>query len=119
MLQIALSGIEVMFIFSAVITTIIFLNYFCLFVEEFTLLGLVLVLLLIIELATADKPAPDSLDLECGPLFIIELPLNFEHSPVLLNYDCCRILFVSVFFGFIQFLIVGVNHVFVTSFSLF
>ena len=88
-LQIALPSIEIMFIFSAVITTIIFLNYFCLFVEKLALLGLVFILLLVIELATADEPAPDSLDLKCGPLFLVKLPLNFEHSPVLLNYNCC------------------------------
>ena len=119
MVQVALTGIEVMLIFATVVASVVFLNDFGLLIEELALLCLVLILFLGVELATADEPAPDSLDLKCGPLFIVKLPLNFEHSPVLLNYNCCGVLFVPIFLCFIQSLVIGVYHVAVTSFSLF
>ena len=63
-LQVALSRIEVMLVFSTIISSVVLLNYFALFVEEFALFILHFGLFLIHELATADVTSPYSLDFE-------------------------------------------------------
>ena len=63
MLQVAFPGIEVMLVFSAIVSSVVLLYYFGLFVEEFALFVFHFRLFLIHELATADVSAPDSLNL--------------------------------------------------------
>ena len=87
MLQVTLSGVEIVFVLSTIIASVVFLDDFSLLIEEFALFCLVLVLLLSIELTTADIPAPDSLHLLGGPLFIVKLPFNLKHPPIFLNND--------------------------------
>lgn len=119
MVEIALTGIKVVLIFAAVISSVVFLNDFGLLVEKLALFCLVLILFLCIELATADVSSPDALHLLAGPLLVIELPFNLEHAPVLLNDDCGGIFLVPVLFSLVELEVVGVNHVLMTSFSLF
>lgn len=119
MLEVALSGIEIMFVFPRVITPVIFLNYFCLFIEKFTLFIFVFTLLLMHELATANIASPDSLNFLGCAFLIIKLPLDFEHSPVFLNYYSSSVFLVSEFLSFVQHSVVGIYHVFMTIGPLF
>ena len=97
MLQITLSSIEVMFVFSAIITSIVLLNYFSLLIKEFGLFILIFKLLLIHELATATIASPYSLYLLCGPLLLLVIPLDPQHSNVFLYYDSSVSLLGTVF----------------------
>ena len=63
MMQIAFPGVEIVLVLPTVVAAIILLNNFGLLIEEFALLGLMLVLLLSVELATANVSPPDSLHL--------------------------------------------------------
>ena len=103
MLQVTLSGIEVMFVFSTIKASIILLYYFSLFIEEFALFIFHFILLLIHKLATANITSPDALDFQSCFLFILEFPFYSEHSPIFLNYKSCSVFFVSKFFWCIIF----------------
>ena len=87
MMQVALPSIEIVLVFATVVASVVFLDDFGLLIEELALFCLVLVLLLTIELTTADIPAPDSLHHDGGPLFIVKLPFNLKHPPIFLNND--------------------------------
>jgi hypothetical protein len=89
MLKVAFSSIKVVFIFSAVKSTIVFLYYFGLLIEEFTLFVLHDFLSLIHKLATANITSPDALNFQCCFLFILKLPFDSEHSPVFLDHERC------------------------------
>ena len=101
MLQVALSRVEVMFVLSTVVSSVVFLYYLCLFVKKFALLILVFELLVFHKLTTANISSPNSLYFQSCPLFIIKFPFHFEHPPVFLYYNSCRILFVSELLSFI------------------
>jgi len=101
-LQVALSGIEIVFIFSTVESPVILLYYFGLFHEEFALFIFHFILPLIHKLATANVTSPDALDFHGGFLFILKLPFDSEHPPILLSYKSSSIFFVSKFFGFVH-----------------
>ena len=88
-LQVAFPGVEIMFVFSGVESTIVFLYYFGLFIKEFALLVFHFILLLVHKLATADITSPDALDFLSCLLFILILPFDSEHPPVFLNHECC------------------------------
>ena len=109
MLQVTLSSVEVVLVLSAVVSSVVFLYYFCLLIEKFALLIFVFKLLIFHKLATANVSSPDSLYFQSCPLFIIKLPLDFEHPPIFLNYNSCRILFVSELLSFIQHFVVGIH----------
>ena len=102
MLQVALSRVEVMLVFPTIVSSVVLLNYFALFVEEFALFILHFGLFLIHELATADVSTPYSLNFESSPLFIVILPLNLKHSPVLLDYDSSCIFLISILLGMLS-----------------
>ena len=119
MLKIAFSCIEVMFVLSAIITSVVFLYYFGLLHKELALLVLHFILFLIYKLATANISSPDSLDSNWSSAFVIMLPLDFEHSPIFLDDDCCCIFFVSKLFSFIHHWVVGVDYVTVSRLTLF
>lgn len=118
-LEIALPSIEIMLVFPRVISSVIFLNYFCLFIEKFTLFIFVFILLLMHELATANIASPDSLNFLGCTFLIIKLPLNLEHSPIFLDYYSSSVFLVSEFLSFVQHSVVGVYHVFMTIGPLF
>ena len=108
MLKLTLSSIEVMLILPTVVSSVVFLYYFCLLIEKFTLLIFIFVLLIFHKLATANITSPDSLYFQSCSFLIIEFPFDFEHSPILLNYNSCWILFVSKFFSLIQHFVICV-----------
>ena len=80
-LQIALSGVEIVLVFSTVVAAVVLLNYLGLFVEEFGLFVVALILLALHEFAMAQVATPDPLNLASRALNIVVLPLGFEHLP--------------------------------------
>lgn len=87
MIEVRFSGIEIMFVFSTVETTIEFLYYFSLFHKESGLLILIFILLFRVELETAGISSPDSLDPSNCLFFILELPFLPKHSHPFLDSD--------------------------------
>ena len=118
-LQVAFPGIKIMLIFSTVESTIVFLYYFGLFIEEFALLVFHFVLFLIHKLATANITSPDALDFLSSLLFILILPLNSEHPPIFLDHKCCWIFLVSIFLCLIHHGVVLVYQISVTLLTFF
>ena len=118
-LEVALPGVEVMLILPTVKASVVFLNNLGLLVEELTLLILVLSLLLAHELAPTVITSEHPLDSQRCFQFVLMLPLLFEHSPVLLNGDCCSVFLISEFLGLVELHIVGVYQVSVSVLTLF
>ena len=108
-LQVTLSSVEVMLVLSAVVSSVVLLYYLCLLIEKFALLIFVFKLLIFHKLATANVSSPDSLYFQSCPLFNIKRPLDFEHPPIFLNYNSCRILFVPKLLSFIQHFVIGIH----------
>ena len=119
MLKITFSCIEVVFIFPAIVTTIIFLYYFSLFIEKFALFIFHFFLFLIHKLATANIAPPDSLYFQSSSFLIIEIPFYSEHAPVFLHYHCSRIFFVSIFLSFIYHCVISINKIPMSLLTLF
>ena len=101
-LEIALPGVEIMLILSAVKSTIVFLYYFGLFHKEFALFVFHFTHLLIHKLATANVTSPDALDFQSSLSFILKLPFDSEHPPILLSHKGSSIFFVSIFLCFVD-----------------
>ena len=118
-LKVGFPCVEVVLVFAGVETSVVFLNYFCLLGKEFTLLVLHFILFLIHKLATANITSPHSLYFESCSLLIVELPLDLEHPPVLLDYYCCGVFLVAEFFCLIKHREVLVYEVSMTAFTLF
>ena len=114
MLEIALSCIEVVLVFTAVEASVILLNDLGLLVEKFGLLVFVFQLLPLHELATAQVTAPDPLNLIDRPPDGIILPFRLQHVPGLLNHYCRSCLLVAMLFGLIQSGIVVVDETLVS-----
>ena len=85
-IKIRFSSVKVMLILPRVVSSVVFLYYLGLFSKEFTLFVLVFILFLFIELATANKASPYSLNSVCCIFLIIKLPHHLEHSPIFLDY---------------------------------
>ena len=84
-IKIGFSGVEVMLILSRIESSIVLLYYLGLFSKEFTLFVLIFILFSFIELATANKASPYSLNSERCIFLIIKLPLYLQHSPIFLD----------------------------------
>ena len=100
-IKIRFSSVEIVLILSRIVTSVVFLYYLGLFCKEFTLFILVFVLFTFIELATANKASPYSLNSKWCILLILELPFNLEHSPIFLNNNSSWVFFLSIFLNFI------------------
>ena len=109
--KIALSGIEVMLILSAIETSIVLLYYLALLIEELALFILVFFLFLIHKFAPTVIATKDSLNGQWCTDFVLELPLDFEHAPELLDYDGSRVFFVSELFSFVKHVVIGVYNI--------
>ena len=118
-IEIRFSSVEIMLVFPRIIASIVFLYYLGLFSKEFTLFVLVFILFTFIELATANKASPYSLNSKWCIFLILELPLNLEHPPIFLNNECSTILFLSILLNFIKHYEICVDHISVPSFSFF
>ena len=116
-LQIALTGVKVVLVFPAVETSIVLLYYFGLLVEELRLLVFVFTLLFVHERAATVIASQNSLHSHRGIDFVIILPLDFEHTPVLLDYDCSVSFLITELFGIVEHGVVGVNDVSVSFLS--
>ena len=117
MLEIAFPGVEIMLVFPGIKASIVFLNNLSLLNKELALFILHFFLFFIHKLATANISSVYSLHFESGPFLVIELPLHFEHPPVLLNNYSCGIFFVSEFFGFVQHCEILVYEISMTAFT--
>jgi hypothetical protein len=118
-IKIRFSSIEIMLILSWIVTSVVFLYYFGLFSKEFTLFILVFILFSFIELATANKASPYSLNSKWCIFLILELPFYLKHSPIFLNNKCCTHLFFPIFLNLIKHYEICVDHISVPSFSFF
>ena len=118
-IKIRFSSIEIVLVLSRIVTSIVFLYYLGLFCKELPLFILVFILFSFIELATANKASPYSLNSKWCILLILELPFNLEHSPVFLNDYSCRVFFLSIFLNFIKHYEICVDHISMPCFSFF
>jgi len=118
-IKVRFSGVKIVLILPWIITSIVFLYYFGLFSKEFTLFILVFILFTFIELATANKASPYSLNSKWCILLILELPFNLEHSPIFLNNKSSRIFFLPILLNFVKHYEICINHISVPSFSFF
>ena len=109
--EVLLPCVEVMLVLSAEVASEEFLDYLGLFDEELALIPLHFRLLLVHEDASTDVAPPHALDLESSPLLVVELPLDLEHAPILLDDDCGRVLPISILLGLVEHLVVGVDDV--------
>ena len=117
MVKITFPCIKVMFIFSAIVTTIEFLYYFCLFVKESGLLIFIFIFFFWIELETASISSPNSLDHNHSPLFILKFPFLPKHALPFLNPDSSCIVFFPFLISFVYFEKVLVYNASVPFFS--
>ena len=117
MLQIAFPSVEIMLVFPAVKAPVVLLHNFGLLIEKLGLLVFHFSLPLVHELATANVAPPYALDLKGSSLFIVELPLNLEHTPTFLNYYCSCVFFVTEFLSLVQHREVLIDQIAVTALS--
>ena len=85
--EITLSGVEVMLVLATVESSVVLLYYLCLFVEKLRLFVLVFLCFLIHELASTVIATQNPLNSQRCTNFVLELPLHFEHAPELLDHD--------------------------------
>ena len=117
-MKIAFPCIEIMFILSWIVASVVLLYYFGLFHKESWLLIFIFILFSRHELETPNIASPDSLNLCDCFLFILELPLFPIHPLPLLNSDSSRSFLISIFFSLVKSEIIRVNHISMASFSL-
>ena len=95
-LNVALARIEVVLIFTTVVSSVILLHDLGLLIEELRLLVFVFILLLLHKLATAQESTPDALTFTRRSLDTVILPFQFKHVPSLLDDHCSCVLTVAI-----------------------
>ena len=109
MLKVLLSSIEVMLIFSTVVSPIAekknshkwayalqFLNYLCLFFVKFALSLSENIFFFVVERKSTCMTPENSLYCSTGSNFLLEIPLDSQHPPISLDCYCCKAFLISM-----------------------
>ena len=110
MQKIAFPCIEIMFIFAAIKSSIVFLYYFGLLIKEFALFIFIFFLFLIHEEAATVIASQNSLNTKGSSNFILMFPFYLEHSPVLLYNNSSRVFFILILLSLVDHTIISINH---------
>ena len=78
----------------------------------------IVILIVVVIVVLVNHEVSISISLTCS-LFIIKLPLDLKHAPVLLNYNSSTLLFLSILLSFIQHRIICIDHISMSSLFFF